>query len=470
MAANDKPTCSYGGHDEDFVGPVAESLLCHVCTKPLRDPHLTTCCGQHFCESCLKQWSASNHEEQRCPFCRCAGDDFQHFIDKKTKREINSLKVRCVNGEKGCAEWVGELGELKGHLEAQDGCDYVEAECPNGCKPCRCVLPCSCSAYTMLTKKDLQQHLLEECQKRQYKCEYCGRKDEFKEIKTFHYSKCREFPVGCPNECGEEKIKRKLLNKHRKTCPLEVIGCPFAEEGCRAKSLLRKDKIQHMRKSVVRHQLLMLKAQKERDQRDKERDRKDEEREIREKQRVGAIATNLDSLLATCSEDQRLPIQSICSLMDDSWCVKEDELLTLRMENFSNYTDKRAYWYSPPFYLEEFTGPKLRVVVYARSETNGCVAFALQYLAKDSSMPEEADTRKLIVPLFNVNITYACTWTIPADYSSKGLVSTLTEYKYLPLSLVQEVLCNDIFTFNVTYGAETDSETGSDSDVIAMDD
>ena len=134
MAANDKPTCSYGGHDEDFVGTVAESLLCHVCAKPLRDPHLTTCCGQNCCESCLKQWSASNHEEQRCPFsgCQCAGDEFQHFIDyKKTRREINSLKVRCANSKNGC-EWVGELGELKGHLEAQEGCDYVDVMCcPN---------------------------------------------------------------------------------------------------------------------------------------------------------------------------------------------------------------------------------------------------------------------------------------------------------------------------------------------------
>lgn len=391
------------------------------------------------------------------------------LLIKKTKREINSLKVRCVNREKGC-EWVGELGELKVHIEAQYGCGYVEVECPNGCKPCRCVLPCSCSAYTVLTRKDLQQHLLEECQKRQYKCEYCGRKDEFHEIKTFHYSKCREFPVGCPNECGEEKIKRKLLNKHRKTCPLEEVGCPFAEEGCRAKSLVRKDKMQHMRKSVVSHQLLMLKAQKERDQRDKERDRKDEEREIREKQRVDAIATNLDSLLATCSKEQRLPIQSICSLMDDSWCLEEGESLTLRMENFSTYIDKHAYWYSPPFYLEEFTGPKLRLAVYARSETKARVAFALQYLEKDSSVPEEADTREFIVQ-FNVQTTTCCCrWTIPADYSSKGLVRTLTEYEWMPLSCVQEVLCNDILTFDVTYGAETDSETDADSDVVAMDD
>ena len=242
------------------------------------------------------------------------------------------------------------------------------------------------------------------------------------------------------------------MNKHRKMCPLEEVGCPFAEEGCRAKSLVRKDKMQHMRKSVVSHQLLMLKAQKERDQRDKERDRKDEEREIREKQRVGAIATNLDSLLATCSEDQRLPIQSICSLMDDSWCLEEGESLTLHMENFSTYIDKRVYWYSPPFYLEEFTGPKLRVAVYACNvvpETNPRVAFALQYLEKDSSVPEEADTREFIVQ-FNVQTsTCCCRWSVSADYSSKGLVNTLTKYEYMPLSYAQKFLYDNTLTFEV---------------------
>ena len=223
---------NYGGHEEEFVDRVADSLICHICTKPLRDPHLTTCCGQHFCESCLKQWFSKHDSEERCcPLCRSAGDEFQHVLDKKTRREINSLKVRCANRNKGC-DWVGELGESKDHLEAQDGCDYVEVECPNGCTQCRCfIFRCTCRPKR-LARKDLQQHLLNECEDRPYQCEYCGIEDKFYKIKTFHYSVCKEFPVCCPNECGEENLKLKLLDKHRETCPLEKIGCPFAEEGC----------------------------------------------------------------------------------------------------------------------------------------------------------------------------------------------------------------------------------------------
>ena len=29
---------SYGGHEKEFVDEVSEALICHICTKPLRDP------------------------------------------------------------------------------------------------------------------------------------------------------------------------------------------------------------------------------------------------------------------------------------------------------------------------------------------------------------------------------------------------------------------------------------------------
>ena len=92
----------YGGFDEDFVGEVKDTLICYICTKPLRDPHLTVCCGHNFCESCLEQCRSMKHREQCCPFCRSTGEEFQHVLDKKTKREINALKVRCSNRKKGC--------------------------------------------------------------------------------------------------------------------------------------------------------------------------------------------------------------------------------------------------------------------------------------------------------------------------------------------------------------------------------
>ena len=101
-----------------------------ICMKFLRDPHIIKCCGHDFCKSCLKQWSKKHPEEQCCPFYRTVGEEFQHFLDKRKKREINALKVRCSNHKKGCT-WVGELGALKVHLDAKDGCGYQYVKCPN---------------------------------------------------------------------------------------------------------------------------------------------------------------------------------------------------------------------------------------------------------------------------------------------------------------------------------------------------
>lgn len=161
----------YGGIEEEFVDKVADAHTYHICAKPLRDPHLTKCCGQNFCESCLEQWSMK-HQEHCCPFCRSTGKNFEHFLDKRTKREIDALNVRCSNHKKGC-EWIGELGVLQDHLNAKAGCGYVEIDCPNRCYDAHEVAD-NAESYKIrqIMRKDLKQHLTAECKQRRYQCEY----------------------------------------------------------------------------------------------------------------------------------------------------------------------------------------------------------------------------------------------------------------------------------------------------------
>ena len=356
-----RQTGEYGGFDEDFVGEVKDTLICHICTKPLRDPHLTVCCGHNFCETCLEQWS-TKHREQCCPFCRSTGEEFQHVLDKKTKREINALKVRCSSREKGC-KWVGELGALKGHLDAKDGCGFVEVACPNACRSGRKVM-----------RKDLQRHLKVECKKRPYQCEHCGEKGTFIQITREHYQGCPNFPLHCPNKCGVVNIKRMEVDYHRKKCPLEKIGCPFKEAGCSAMGLQRKDEAEHMEKNVVNHQLLMLKSWN---------------------QKVAVIAKNIDSLLVNCTDEQRLPLQSIRSVIDDSYCLKLDgPSLLLQITNFSKYKESSGAWYSAPFYLGDITGLKLRLVVYPNGIKDGAgthVSLVIECLERDLKEPKRME-------------------------------------------------------------------------------
>ena len=39
-----------------FVKDPPDDYLCMICVKVLNEPHLTDCCGQHFCQVCLEQW------------------------------------------------------------------------------------------------------------------------------------------------------------------------------------------------------------------------------------------------------------------------------------------------------------------------------------------------------------------------------------------------------------------------------
>lgn len=313
-------------------------------------------------------------------FCRTAGEEFQHFLDKRTKREINALKVRCSSHKKGC-DWVGELGALKGHLVAKDGCGYQYVKCPNNCK-----MACADEerrsygvATVTVMRKDLQHHLKAECKERPYHCEYCDARGTYGMITTIHYCMCFEFPVQCPNKCSTKKIKRRKVEKHRKACPLEKIHCPFAEEGCEARVLLRKDEAEHMKDNVVNHQLLMLKSMRERDKKDKsEWGRK-----------AAAIGRHLDSLLVTCTEEQQLPLQSIRSLIDDSFCLKAGSTLTLNLPHYSKYKISNDVWYSPPFYLGDIAGMKIRLAIYPNGIQSGAhthMSLLVQNLKRDEGI------------------------------------------------------------------------------------
>ncbi len=81
----------------EFVDKVLEDHQCTICTSILTDPVLTECCGQDFCDGCLKRWI---QKQKTCPHCREA--NFHFMKDKRMKRAIDGLKIYCPNRSKGC--------------------------------------------------------------------------------------------------------------------------------------------------------------------------------------------------------------------------------------------------------------------------------------------------------------------------------------------------------------------------------
>lgn len=151
----------YGGYEECFLETVPDRLVCSICTKVQRDPHLMVCCGQKYCSSCLQSWLNLQKVEQ-CPHCRATkGGSYivLHILDKGVKSEIESMFILCTHYKKGC-EWVGELRSSPSHLK---DCGYVPVECPN-----------RCSSGGEILRKNLQSHVNRECKLRKMRCPHCG--------------------------------------------------------------------------------------------------------------------------------------------------------------------------------------------------------------------------------------------------------------------------------------------------------
>ena len=196
-----------------------DDYQCMICAKVLNEPHLTDCCGQHFCQACLEQWF-KKQAKKICPHCR--SETFAHMRYVPLKRKIDVLEVYCPNQKEGCKE-VLKLGVLDAHKRV---CGFAKVTCTQDCGK-------------LILRKDLMQHCNYKCPKRKIKCKCCGKMDYYEVISGKHTTTCEEYPVKCPRGCTQSmgEIKRKDLKKHAEVCPLEEVQCSFSEAGCDASIL-----------------------------------------------------------------------------------------------------------------------------------------------------------------------------------------------------------------------------------------
>ena len=232
-----------GGYDYEFVDTPTDSLVCKICHFPSRDPHLSTCCGHTFCKSCLIKAKKSTALTNACPMCRTKR--FTCFLNKQNERAVLSLRVRCTNSKTGC-DWIGEVGDITGHLIKASGCKYEVVRCPNSCGK-------------TFERQYLVNHVEKECPRRPTKCQYCHTKGEYQFIEGSHKQRCYKFPVPCPNNCEIGNVPSEHLKEHMKVCPLEVVQCQYHDIGCKAK-VARKDLAKHDEEKTNDHLLLMKSA------------------------------------------------------------------------------------------------------------------------------------------------------------------------------------------------------------------
>ena len=283
--------------DYNFIDKLPDKYLCSKCNGVLQEPHVTECCGQHYCESCLPKkpektqspnrtssragvrtsnqswfkatsWDASlgvtghglpqdgapcntyttlkplrrgniqRSTEYSCPYCGLA--NFNHIRYLPLKRKINDLKVYCPHHSQGCNQHI-RFGDIETHVKE---CDYLAVWCTNKCG-------------VSLLKKDLSVHCESNCFLRRVNCIYCWKVGTYVEICGSHISVCPDFPITCDNHCGQLEIKRKDVDEHKKACPLEPVPCPFAEAGC-TEVVTRRGLTNHVSGNVQDHLSLLM--------------------------------------------------------------------------------------------------------------------------------------------------------------------------------------------------------------------
>ena len=142
-------------------------------------------------------------------------------------RHIKSLKLSCIN--ESC-QWVGELGSLETHLKT---CEYATILCTN-----------ECNHKDQIRRKDLDDHLTNDCPRRQYECPHCQKTGEHQERTTTHLDTCSKVKVRCPNVRCTFVIPRDSINLHRFDCNYQYESCKYATVGCK-QMLLRKNLKEH---------------------------------------------------------------------------------------------------------------------------------------------------------------------------------------------------------------------------------
>ena len=201
-SASAKSSTQLREREYNFVEKPSQDHMCPVTLELLRDPHQTTCCGQH-----LSLEAATRLQRERKPCPMCSEPNLTTMPDKFYKRKVNELKVRCPYKGNGC-DWVGEVGNVDRHFAS--------------------------------------------CLKRPSQCNFCDFKSTYEVVTNNHIPVCVKYPEPCPNHCEIGAIPRFKVKQHLSKCPLQLVECKFAKFGCQEK-ILRQDMTCHMEEGAQDH-------------------------------------------------------------------------------------------------------------------------------------------------------------------------------------------------------------------------
>ena len=331
MAASSK----VGGYQCEFLGTVSEDFVCKHCKHVAREPHITTCCSETFCQQCI---TSIIEDKKPCQSCKTAG--FFTTLNIKYQRRILALEVCCTVKDRGC-EWSGKLEGLEAHLDEDTGdCEYVDVKCPNRCDQ-------------VVEKRNLPSHLTDSCLKREFACQHCNFKATYEVVSNDHWPQCSFYPVPCPNACGIQAIERGDLEAHLLQCPLEEVKCDFVHAGCDVE-LVRKDLEKHMEESTQKHMALVpaltLRTEQRHDQLQRELENEQHKIEAIEEQlqKQHEQLQKQQEQLQKKTQENEVKINYLQQQLQQKAKKAEELGDVVEMPNFEHYKDQQEMWYSSP--------------------------------------------------------------------------------------------------------------------------
>ena len=269
-------------------------------------------CGNSF-QRCQLQGHKANDCPNRpctCPFCGHEATYGTVTIDHWLV--CTKYPVDCPLG----CQWAGEQGDLDQHLNdgSEEGeCQFVTVACPHDCGE-------------DFQRCQLQEHKANDCPNRPFTCPYCCHEATYIKVTNEHWPLCKQYPLQCPNKCGENAIEQQHLPKHmEETCPLQVIKCGFS--GC---------EVQCQRQHMQTHLEENLKVHLDKVSH--------------------TLHREIELLLARVSIDVQNPLTPAVVPPPD-----------IVMTNFEKHKKAGDEWYSRTFY-SHIEGYKMRLCAYA----NGC--------------------------------------------------------------------------------------------------
>ena len=276
---------------------------------------------------------------------------------------------------------MGELNTLVTHLKS---CDYTLLPCTNKCKTNKNIIK---NFY----RKNLPNHLANDCPRRQYECPHCRGTGEHQERTTTHLDTCPKVKVQCPNTDCQDMIARCDVKTHRYMCDYESVSCKYAAVGCEEKPL-RKDLQKHEENDQL-HLRVTIKT-------------------------VLELTKNVQDLTYDV-QDLTYDVQDLTKV--NSHLLKSTTLTpcTLKLTNYQQRKSKDKEFYSSPFYTS-YSGYKMCLSVYANGNSDGTHVSVFAYLMKgdhDDTLTWPF-TGSVTVELLNQLVDknhYKNTITFPAD-------------------------------------------------------